>query len=509
MMDVLLVDDEPWVLEGLRTMVNWDKYGFRICGEADNGNMAWSMIEGLQPDLVFTDIHMPSVSGLELIDTSLNGLAKPPRFVILSGYDNFEYAKTALEARVEDYLLKPIDEDEIEKVLEQIAYKIHKEHALEEMHRRERALYVNCVFNRLLYGEDSSQLRMEAEAMLEIEGHENMICLLIEADVGKEDMKSWVRSMADAHWSEPFLDAEGRIGVFTPKVEHSLERLEAMGRRLSEKYSNDSPILMALGHHPGGVGALRPAYEKALSALNWKRYQHIDGIIHYENLPQNNGQVSVNQLALTALMETILSGDQDRLKGKLHAMLAYPESVRSLPALEHVRVQLLALEMSIRKHLKELDGDVDCFMEDVQNLSGVITGTSSYVEVRDYTFMLSLTAMKVLQELRHRKESNTIYRVVQYVNQEFREKLQLQELAQKFHMNANYLGQAFKQQTGKSFREYLNDKRMDEAKRLLRQSCCSISEVALNSGYSNADYFISQFKRTTGMAPSVYRKQPT
>jgi len=508
MMDVLLVDDEPWVLEGLRTMVNWDKYGFRICGEAENGNVAWSMIEGLQPDLVFTDIHMPSVSGLELIDTSLNGLSNPPRFVILSGYDSFEYAKTALEARVEDYLLKPIDEDEIEKVLEQIARKIHKEHALKEMHRRERALYVNCVFNRLLHGEDSSELRMEVEAMLPIEDHENMSCLLIEGGAGIEDMKSWICGMAEAHWSEPFSDAEGRIGIFTSEAEHSLERLEAMGRSLCEVRSN-SPILVALGHHPGGISALRPAYEKALSALNWKRYQDVDGIIYYENLPQNKGQVSVNQQALTALIETILSGEQDRLRDKLHAMLAYSDSALSVPDIEHVRVQLLALEMSIRKHLKELDGDVDRLMADVQNMSGVITRTSSYVEARDYAFMLSLTAMNVMQELRNKKESNTIYRVIQYVNQEFREKVQLQELAQKFHMNANYLGQAFKQQTGKSFREYLNDKRMDEAKRLLRQSRCSISEVALNSGYSNTDYFISQFKRSTGMAPSVYRKQPT
>lgn len=507
MLNVLLVDDEPWVLEGLRTMVNWDKYGFQICGEVENGNAAWSLIEDLKPDLVFTDIHMPSVSGLELIDRSMQGLAKPPRFVILSGYDSFEYAKIALEQRVEDYLLKPIDEVEIEKVLEQISRKIQEEHASEELHQRERALYVNCLFNRLLQGEDCSILKTEVEAMLQMEGHENIACLLIETDTDQEDIKSRVRSLNGAYCSELFTDAEGRVGVFSAIAEPSLERIETLGRKLYELYSSQAPMTMAFGHHLGGVGATRQAYEKALSALNWKRYQRESGIIHYEDLPQNEGMTSVNQIALMTLMETILSGEQERLEEEVQALLANPDSGMPVSDIEYVRVQLLALEMGVRKQLKELEGDGDRFMRDIQHMPGVITEISSYPAFREYALVLSLSAMKVLKEQRKEKECNTIFCVVQHVNQEFREKLQLQELAQKFHMNANYLGQAFKQQTGKSFREYLNDKRIEEAKRLLRQSRFSIAEVAVNSGYPNADYFVSQFKRMTGMAPSVYRKQ--
>ncbi|KOY16372.1 helix-turn-helix domain-containing protein [Paenibacillus xylanivorans] len=507
MMNVLLVDDEPWVLEGMRTMVNWDKYGFRICGEAENGNAAWAMIKVLHPDLVFTDIHMPSVSGLELIDRSMHELTKPPRFVILSGYDSFEYAKTALEQRVEDYLLKPIDEVEIETILEQMGRKIQEEHASEEMHQRERALYVNCLFNRLLQGENSSDLEAEVEGMLVMEGHENMACLLFEIDTGKEDVQARVRDLAEAHWSEPFTDAEGRIGVFAAEMKGSLELLETLGERLFEIYSAQTSIIVAFGQHSGGAGAMRTAYDKALSALKWKRYQKKSGIVHYQDLPLNEGKASVNQKALTNLLQTILSAEQDRLEGEVLALLINPASGLPMSDVEYVRVQLLALEMGVLKQLKELEGDVDSFKQHIQNTLGGITGIGSYPELREYALILSLNALKVLQEQRKEKECSTIFRVVQYVNQEFREKLQLQELAQKFHMNANYLGQAFKQQTGKAFREYLNDKRIEEAKRLLRQSRFSIADVAVNSGYPNADYFVSQFKRMTGMAPSAYRKQ--
>ena len=507
MMNVLLVDDEPWVLEGLRTMVNWDKYGFQICGEVENGHAAWSLIEDLQPDLVLTDIHMPSLSGLELIDRSMQELAKPPRFVILSGYDSFEYAKTALEQRVEDYLLKPIDEVEIENVLEQISRKIQEEQAFEDVHQREHALYVNSLFNRLLQGEDCSILKTEVEAMLQMKGHENIACLLIETETYKEDIKSQVRSLTGAYRAELFTDAEGRVGVFSAMAEPFQEWMEVLGKELYELFSNHTQMTMALGHHSGGAGATKQAYEKALFALKWKRYQREDGIIHYEDLPQNEGMTSVNQKALMILMETILSGEQEKLEGAVHDLLANSDSRMPVSDIEYARVQLLALEMGVRKQLKELDGDVDHFMRDMQNTLGLTTGMSSYSAFREYALELSQNAMKMLMELRKEKEYSTIFQVVQYVNQEFREKLQLQELAQKFHMNANYLGQAFKQQTGKSFREYLNDKRMEEAKRLLRQSRFNIAEVSLNSGYPNVDYFVSQFKRMTGMAPSAYRKQ--
>lgn len=507
MMNVVLVDDEPWVLEGLRTMVDWNKYGFQICGEAENGNAAWAIIEDLQPDLVFTDIHMPSVSGLELIDRSIQKLAKPPRFVILSGYERFDYAKTALEQRVEDYLLKPIDEVEIENVLEEMSRKIQNELVSEKLHQHERTLYVNCLFNRLFQGEESSELQAEVKSIMQMEGHENMACLLIESDACHEDIKSQVQRFASAQHYELYMDAEGRIGVFAAEMDDSLSWLERLGSTLFEMYSSQATIIVAFAYHSGGVVAMRTAYEKAFSALKWKRYQIGSGIIYDQDLPKDGSMATVNQKALTNLFRIILTGQEDELEKEVHELLVNPDSGLPASDIEYVRVQLLALEMGVLKQLKELDGDVDSFVLQLHTL-GVLTDIESFPAFREYALILSLNALRALQEQRKEKECCTIFRVVQYVNHEFREKLQLQELAQKFHMNANYLGQAFKLQTGKSFREYLNDKRIEEAKKLLRQSCSSIAEVAVNSGYPNADYFVSQFKRMTGMAPSAYRKQP-
>ncbi|MFD2700494.1 helix-turn-helix domain-containing protein [Paenibacillus shunpengii] len=506
MMDVLLVDDEPWVLEGLRTMVNWDKFGFQICGEAENGNDAWAKIENLQPDLVITDIHMPSVSGLELIERSKKTMDRPPKFVILSGYDSFEYAKVALNQRVEEYLLKPIDEVEIEAVLDVIGRKIVEEHASAEAYHREHALYVNSLFNRLLQGDDSSELQDEVNRTLQMEGHENMACLLISTDNYMGDVKQHLQSFAGTRCSIPFTDSEGNIGLFAVDIDNSLKRLEELGRNLFEIYANLASIIVAFGYQSSGACAMRSAYEKALFALKWKRYQYKTGFIRDQDLPPKDGLAKVNQQALAGLMEAILSGETDKVEVKVQALLANPQSELTVSNIEYVRVQLIALEMGVLKQLNELEGNVDAFIQQVQNEAGDITGINSFPRFLEYGLMLSRTAVKEIQEQRKRKEFSTIFQVEQYVNQEFRENLRLQELAQKFHMNANYLGQAFKQQTGKSFREYLNDKRIDEAKRLLRQSSKCIADVAVHSGYLSTDYFISQFKRMTGMAPSQYRK---
>jgi len=117
MLKVLIVDDEPWVLEGLRTMIDWGRYGFEVCGEAQNGVDAMRLIQEYKPHLVLTDINMPVINGLELIAKLNEIMATPPKFVVLTGYDDFKYARTALRHRVNEYLLKPIDDEEIEALL--------------------------------------------------------------------------------------------------------------------------------------------------------------------------------------------------------------------------------------------------------------------------------------------------------------------------------------------------------------------------------------------------------
>ena len=508
MMNVLLVDDEPWVLEGLQVMVNWKKYGFKVCGAAANGNSAWSMIAKYQPDLVFTDIHMPKVSGLELIDRSRHELAKPPHFVILSGHDNFEYARMAMKQRVDNYLLKPIDEDEIEVILEQLSRKIRAESDTGELYSSQHALYVNNLINRLLQGEDNHDLQVEVEKLLKIGSTGEVGCLFVETELEQQYIIRSLQQLAGADLPQIFTDSEGRVGLIAAGTPASLEQLKELGSKLYRECSSGASMVLAFGATDGGAAAIRSVYNQALQALEWKRYHMGSGIMDIHDLPPNKGMRKVNKKALAALMD-ILCADHEKFDfaSSIEELLADPLSGLPASDMEYVRLQLLALEMDVLKRLKELEGDIDHFRQEQAQSQGRLTEINCYSAFREYGLALCSRAMAVLREQRKQNECNTMFQVVQYVNQAFREQLQLQKLAQQFHMNSNYLGQLFKQQTGKPFREYLNDKRMEEAKRLLRQGGLSVTEVAAQSGYLNSDYFVSQFKRMTGVSPAAFRKQ--
>jgi two-component system response regulator YesN len=363
----------------------------------------------------------------------------------------------------------------------------------------------------LLQGEYSEQLNDEAEALLMIKESEEVACILIETKLKEEQLKEIIERLIEPITPELFIDAEGRLGLIVPNSLYNIDELELLGCKIYEECPQEVPIIVAVGHSAGGVACIQSAYEKALSALGWKRYHNREGIIDFNDLSQNYDprelNKQVNKEALSNLMEAICSDEPKHIEVAVDALLAAPLSRIPSSDEEYVRIQLLALEMDLLRKLKELGGNVDQFVQYIQQSLGKLTEINSYSQFHQYAMTLSLNGFEALHKQRKQSENNTLFHVVQYVNQQFREKIQLQELAQKFHMNPNYLGQVFKQETGKSFREYLNDKRIEEAKRLLRQGRQSISEVAANSGYPNTDYFVSQFKRMTGIAPSAYRKQ--
>jgi two-component system response regulator YesN len=124
MLKVLLVDDEPYVLEGLRVMVDWSAYGFKVCGEATNGEDALEIVKICNPDLIITDIKMPVMDGLEFIKLSYEKLNSKAKFIILSGYDEFSYAKQAMTYKIKNYLLKPLDDDELKEVISELSTEI-------------------------------------------------------------------------------------------------------------------------------------------------------------------------------------------------------------------------------------------------------------------------------------------------------------------------------------------------------------------------------------------------
>ncbi|WP_433616760.1 response regulator transcription factor [Paenibacillus cellulositrophicus] len=507
MLNVLLVDDEPWVLEGLRTMIDWNKYGFQVCGEAQSGPDALRFIQEHRPELVVTDINMPVLNGIELIEQSNQLLAKPPKFVVLSGYDDFSYAQAAMRQRVAEYLLKPVDDDEIGELLVKLSRKIGDEIEAEHHQAKKELLAVSHMMNRLIQGEYGEAMEEQIKRSLKLEGTSELQCLLV-----------WIENVFDSAEVSPLLtrgfegetgclfqDGSGRMGFVVQSGASVSGRLQdaaiQIHRELTERLNG--PVIIAVSESKRSLRSIRELYAQTVEVVERKRCLGKSGVFFYQECIRPVNRELLLQTFKT-LLETLQEGDPEGITACVRESFAW---IAAVPVeLEWVKSHVADMEWSVCGLIKDLNGDPAALMKAQERQLGTLGEIRDYRALQAYVERFCLQAGALLSELKLSSESNTIYQVVQYVDREFRGRLQLQDLARHFHMNATYLGQLFKKTTGKPFNEYLNDKRIEEAKRLLKRSPLKISDVALQVGYPNTDYFINKFKLKTGMLPSAYKQ---
>ena len=166
MIRVLIVDDEPFIRQGVKILINWKEHGYEVIGEASNGKEAMEIIKNTSVDLVITDIKMPEMNGLELIERVKKNNYKNIKFIVLSGFYEFEYAKTAIKYGVKDYVLKPIQKEELNHVLDEFQKDFAKEQDdLKKIEKAENDRY-EMNLNKLIIGKaDSRTIKLLEEEL--------------------------------------------------------------------------------------------------------------------------------------------------------------------------------------------------------------------------------------------------------------------------------------------------------------------------------------------------------
>ncbi|AZK45720.1 response regulator [Paenibacillus lentus] len=507
MLNVLLVDDEPWVLEGLRTMIAWEKYGFHVCGEALSGSEAFRMIENQRPELVITDINMPNLNGLELIEQCNRLLPKPPKFVVLSGYDDFTYARSAMRQKVAEYLLKPVDDDDMNTLLTRLNASIQEDRDLEQKRMKQQLFVINHMINRFIQGESGERLRQEAAQAMKLQEPSELQCILLDVLSSSADLDEWARAYFPPDTVHSFQDSSGRTGLLI----HSKSCLDGrVGEAAIELHKQlsahaEHPITVAVSGKGRGIITIRELYRQADEVLRAKRSQGRCGLFYFCGERQRQSTHEAHKEKLDQLFNAITGEGLMSIEECVKEFIA--SFAGRVSEIEAAKSHVVNLEWMLCERISELGGDPDRLMSELQLEHGGLGELADYCLIGRYVQQLCMQGASKLSELKRENESNTIFHVIQYVDREFRSKLQLQELARQFHMNATYLGQLFKKNTGQSFNAYLNGKRIEEAKKLLKRTQMKISEVALQVGYPNTDYFINKFKLSTGMLPSAYRQE--
>ncbi len=525
MIKVLIVDDEVHICHLLEKLIDWQELDMEVIGIANDGITAYEQILQKGPDIVITDIRMSGYDGIELIRKTREAEI-PAHFVIVSGYRQFEYAKNALRYGAADYILKPISKEELTGILQNLKKQIDSER--DSVHREEKLLRniesgKTIMRRQFLLSLFSGRQLSDGEAFeqfgVELNGrHARFLLVKIntpgkEADnsglmnlLGKKIASSLEKELENLG-AEAFTaidqdilvcsmlyvpDREERISEWTKGIWSHLKTLLA-------EYG-ESRITIGLGSAAACQEELSAAMQTAKDALNMRFFSGPDRLIL-------GGHAKANTVRLS---DFLTSDYRERLEKSIEAFDTSAFSDLSAGLFEKVRRSgsdnaglLFELKNEIYRMMKGIYGLQESELE--QRLQRV-SSAYDYQEFLSTFLSLMCGAIKHCHEERKLQEEQPIRLAKGYIEEHYTQPITLEEVASVANLSPAYFSAVFKKYTDKNFSEYLIDRRIKEAKRLLRETTCNIKEISDQVGYRDQKYFSKLFIKVTGLKPNEFRK---
>jgi len=510
MLRVLLVDDETFFRQGLRAIVDWQACGYEVIGEEDNGEDALQFILRERPDVVITDIRMPEIDGLELIHKVVQEQKLNTKFIIVSGYDEFKYAQQAVRYGVCDFLLKPIDESGLEETLQQLADTIKRESQQQEKsitHQNQELL------NQLELGMLTEEQLLDIYRRLGLDPAAAHYFVLLEyhptAGSRKQEPFSYlqlstIQALLPSISMKHMFPQRGHLGIIVPQSflqQHS--SIHMFVRQLYNRLSVDQELFVFYSEQCTGVHFLPNAYQEALHATQFK---YIDDRVLFD-------YTQLKQLELRTIMLP-----SESYKDVLHEIESNNEEGiereldRLMEQFGKQRCSVEAIKATIHKLVADCLHIVQTMQIDKERLShlheliGWETTYMNRMTLRELLLSFALDCSRRIAEERKEMAKGGIQRIKKYIDQHYAEQISLKSIASQFYINPVYLGQLFKKNYQLYFNEYLLQLRIQEAKKLLRQTDLKIYEVAERVGFSHPEYFVSQFEKHEKLSPTSYRQ---
>lgn len=543
MLKTFLVEDEVVIREMIKKMIPWEQYGFELAGEASDGEMALPLILKSKPDLLITDIKMPFMDGLTLCKLVKKELPDI-KIVILSGYDDFNYAKQAINIGVEDYLLKPITKNAFIERLEEIHNRYEHEKTqkeyyekfklemqeyernasrdffeslvradfdLEEIYRRADRLNLDIVaeaYNILIFTPDASDSSYNSS-----EGYSDW-----EAEVHKKIENYFLsHPVAMLFRHQVFSYAILVKGQRDTIKKNTCECVETIQKIMEETRANVD-WFVAVGEEADRLSRIKQSYHTAARTYAF-RYLYDGHILYYnmlEQVKENSADtskteavqlknVNINALNPEILQKFLSSGLEDEVDSFVHDYFHAigREPMESLVFRNYV---VLNVHFSVLSFLKKIGyDDTELSREETDD---VVKKTSQSTEASvAYAEEVLKRAIAIRDENAGSQNRSVLKQAIDFIDGHYMdEEISLNRVAHVANVSANHFSALFSQNMGQTFIEYLTSLRMDKAKELLRCTSKRSSEIAGEVGYKDAHYFSYLFKKTQGMTPSEYRK---
>lgn len=543
MLKIFLAEDEVVVRETIKRMIPWEELGFELVGEAADGEMALPLLIRQQPDLLITDIKMPFMDGLtlaRLAKKEIPGL----KVVILSGYDDFNYAKQAIGIGVEDYLLKPITKNALIERLSEIRSRYEHEKTQKEYYekfQREMQAYEKNssrdFFEALVGGSmDMMEVYKRAEKLgLDIVAEAyNVLIFTMNCDEDfseqRDEYSSWEAESLEL--LENFFAGHSSAMLFRSNIfsygvllkgqreaiEENTRACVDEIRKILSRQDGRREWFLAVGQSVERLSQIQKSYHTASRAFS-QRYLYDENILYYdemETMEHPGGQaetednaylqkVDVNALNPAILQKFLSNGLQEETENfvKDYFYAIGQEPMESLVFRNYV---ILNVRFSVISFIKGLGCDTN-EMESADTEEVLAESGKNMESAIAYAKKMISQAIEIRDQNSGNKNRSILKTAVDFIDSHYMdEEISLNTVANVANVSSNHFSALFSQNMGQTFIEYLTTLRMNKAKELLRCTGMRSSEIAGEIGYKDAHYFSYLFKKTQGMTPSDYRK---
>lgn len=540
MYKLILVDDEEEVRKGILKKIEWENIGFEVVGEAENGIEAMEIAEKNVPDVVITDIKMPFMDGLKLAE-QLSTRYPTVKIIVLTGFDEFEYAQKAIKLSIFDYVLKPVSSKELIDILIKLKHQLDKEIAEKEdisvlikNYNESLPIIKEKFMNSLIINNDSEDeiLKKSANYNIDLKGR-GYIVSVISADSKSYDSSINEESGAISTWekgellkyaildiSEEIVD-KYKLGIIffhdekfviisvskeqskDEALEKTITILEEIKQTL-EKYLKIT-VTIGVGTYVDNVTYIKNSYKVALSALDYRLVLGSNRIIFIEDIePQTENKIIFDEYKERELITSIKAGTEDEINNVLDKLFDYISSSKS--SIKDSQVYLMEMLITVLKAAKESNADMENVFGGNMNLFMTLDNMKDIDEIKEWMKEICIKTMKYIIKDRQDTSKAMVRKAKDYVNNSYYESdITINKICNYLHISPTYFSFIFKKETKTTFINYLTDIRMESAKELLRTTSMKTFEIAEKIGYSEPNYFSYCFKKKFDMSPSEYR----
>lgn len=533
---VFLVEDEMVIRRGIKNSIDWEKEGYIFCGEASDGELAYPMIIKEKPDILITDIRMPFMDGLELCKLVKKELPNI-KILILSGYDEFDYAKEAIRLGVTEYLLKPISSGKLLEALNGVSESIRREKEdkdlvrkhMEEM-RENTEHEKQKFFEQMIAGNLSMADALETGKKYEMNLSAGMYNLLLfRFTLGKENRKSG-ELLGEAEYAIEKLTErleyvfEFQRGVegwafllMADNEEQMSERVKELSKDLEEIMKNYSTIAYfgGIGQPVARLRELEESFREAERALAARFTMELNRIISVEDIRMAQNVDTLDDIEITSfgeiektrtMLEKFLNnGAEDEIDEFVDVYINElpEENLKSVLMRQYIIMDAYIVMMSFCEKIEGIEGEMQAQSEELKNSMKTI---QTLEEIKNYIRMLLKKIIGVRDTISGRRYSDIIEIAKDQIRKTYMsDEISLNTIAAEVGMSPSYFSSIFSKEMGKTFVEYLTEIRMDRAKELLMCSSMKTSEIGYEVGYKDPHYFSYIFKKTQNCTPKEFR----